>query len=186
MVSGWLFFQRGGAMVRRPACSGEAAIRYGVSRHGKPRMRCKDCGRQFTLNPTWRKVPDETIATIDRLLRERLSLRGIAHATGTSLTFVTRRAAKVFAAAPDPAQVAPPPKKGGRRSPVATRCGVSSATSSPKPGSGWPRGSRAGGSSGCTSAAAARRPPGRSGRACRPSTGRGRRFRPTPGRPTGR
>ena len=170
-------------MSECPRCRCRVTVKAGLTQHGKPRRKCKDCGRQFALNPTWRTVPDETIATIDRLLRERLSLRGIARVTGTSLTFVTKRAAKVIAAAPDPASVAPPlSQKGAWWSSAATRCGGLSAKSSSKPGSGWRRNSTAGGSLGCTSAAAARRRPGRSGRACRPSTAPTRRCRPTPGR----
>ncbi|MCA2526215.1 MAG: IS1 family transposase, partial [Microcystis sp. M61BS1] len=43
-----------------------------------------DCGRQFVINPTNKTVSDETKQLIDKLLLERISLRGIARVTGVS------------------------------------------------------------------------------------------------------
>jgi hypothetical protein len=45
---------------------------------------CKDCKRQFVLNPQWRRISDETKALIDKLLLEKISLAGIARVTGVS------------------------------------------------------------------------------------------------------
>ena len=42
------------------------------------------CGQPFVINPTNKTVSDETKQLIDKLLLERISLRGIARVTGVS------------------------------------------------------------------------------------------------------
>jgi IS1 family transposase len=49
---------------------------------------CKDCGRQFVIDPTNTSIPEETKHLIDKLLLERLSLRGIARVTGVSWSWL--------------------------------------------------------------------------------------------------
>lgn len=71
-------------MARCPECHSEAVIKYGHIHNGKQRLRCKECGRQFTPDAVWRKISEETKALIDRLLVKRLSLAGIARAVGVS------------------------------------------------------------------------------------------------------
>ena len=46
--------------------------------------KCRRCGRQFVEHPANKAIPDETRAIIDSLLLERISLAGIAQATGLS------------------------------------------------------------------------------------------------------
>jgi transposase-like protein len=48
-------------------------IKYGSTHNGKPKRKCKDCGRQFVINPTNKTVSDETKQLIDKLLLERIS-----------------------------------------------------------------------------------------------------------------
>jgi len=45
---------------------------------------CKDCHRQFVVNPTHRQIPQATKQLIDKLLLERISLAAIARVTGVS------------------------------------------------------------------------------------------------------
>jgi transposase-like protein len=45
-----------------PRCQSERVIKNGRIHSGKPKWMCKDCKRQFVLNPTWRRVSDETKA----------------------------------------------------------------------------------------------------------------------------
>ncbi len=59
-------------------------IKNGSIHNGKPKRQCKECGRQFVINPTNKTVSDETKQLIDKLLLERISLRGIARVTGVS------------------------------------------------------------------------------------------------------
>ena len=56
--------------------------------NGQPKNECKDCGRQFVINPSQKKVSDETKQLIDKLLLERISLRGIARVTGVSWSWL--------------------------------------------------------------------------------------------------
>jgi insertion element IS1 protein InsB len=67
-----------------PRCQSERLIKNGRIHTGKPKWMCKDCKRQFVLDPQWRRISDETKALIDKLLLEKISLAGIARVTGVS------------------------------------------------------------------------------------------------------
>ena len=67
-----------------PRCHSERLIKNGRIHTGKPKWMCKDCKRQFVLDPQWRRISDETKALIDKLLLEKISLAGIARVTGVS------------------------------------------------------------------------------------------------------
>ncbi len=63
-----------------PACGSVHLIKNGSTHHGKPKHQCKICGRHFIDNPTKSTVLQEIKQLIDRLLLERISLRGIVTA----------------------------------------------------------------------------------------------------------
>jgi insertion element IS1 protein InsB len=67
-----------------PNCQGTQVIKNGTIHNGKPKWKCKQCGRQFVLNPTQRRISDEIKQMIDKLLLERISLAGIVRVTGVS------------------------------------------------------------------------------------------------------
>ena len=67
-----------------PACDSDHVVKNGKIHNGKQNHRCKDCGRQFVEHPTNKVISEETKAIIDGLLLERISLAGIARATGVS------------------------------------------------------------------------------------------------------
>lgn len=67
-----------------PQCESDQIIKNGSTHNAKSKYKCKDCGRQFVENPTKVYVSPQTKALIDRLLLERISLRGIARVTGVS------------------------------------------------------------------------------------------------------
>ena len=71
-----------------PKCGSYHTIKNGSTHNGKPKRQCKDCGRQFVINPTNKTVSDETKQLIDKLLLERISLRGIARVTGVSWSWL--------------------------------------------------------------------------------------------------
>lgn len=50
--------------------------------------RCRDCGRQFVLDPQWRPIFEEMKGIIDRLLLEIFSNAGIARALQISELWV--------------------------------------------------------------------------------------------------
>ncbi len=65
-------------------CGSKHLIKNGSVHNGKPKHQCKNCGYQFVANPTKTTVLSETKQLIDRLLLERISLRGIARVTQVS------------------------------------------------------------------------------------------------------
>jgi len=71
-----------------PTCRSERIWKNGYIHNGKPKFRCKDCGRQFVLNPQNKIIPPETWQTVDKLLLERLSVAAISRVTGISETWL--------------------------------------------------------------------------------------------------
>ncbi len=71
-----------------PNCSSGQLIKNGSVHHSKPKHQCKSCGRQFVVNPTKTTVSKEIKQFIDRLLLERISLRGIARVTQVSWSWL--------------------------------------------------------------------------------------------------
>jgi insertion element IS1 protein InsB len=67
-----------------PNCQGTQIIKNGTIHNGKPKWKCKACGRQFVANPAQHRIADETKQLIDKLLLERVSLAGIVRVTGVS------------------------------------------------------------------------------------------------------
>jgi DNA-directed RNA polymerase subunit RPC12/RpoP len=71
-----------------PRCGSTEIVKNGSVANGKPKCKCQDCGRQFVENLTKKAVSAETKQLIDKLLLERISLRGIARVTGVSWSFL--------------------------------------------------------------------------------------------------
>ena len=73
-----------------PHCHSKRVIKNGSIHTGKPKYKCKDCNKQFVENPTPQCVPQEKRDIIDKLLLEKISLRGIARSVGVSLSWLQR------------------------------------------------------------------------------------------------
>ena len=73
-----------------PNCGSEDVSRNGHTRHGKQNYKCRDCRRQFVLDPQWQMLSEEQKGLIERLLLERLSLAGIARVLQLSEDCVQR------------------------------------------------------------------------------------------------
>jgi insertion element IS1 protein InsB len=71
-----------------PRCQGSRVIKNGSIHNGKPKWKCKECGRQFVVASAQRLISQETRQTIDKLLLERISLAGIVRVTGVSLRWL--------------------------------------------------------------------------------------------------
>jgi len=71
-----------------PTCGSEHLIKNGSVHNGKPKCQCKSCGHQFVVNLTKITVSQEIKQLIDRLLLERISLRGIARVTQVSWSWL--------------------------------------------------------------------------------------------------
>ena len=67
-----------------PRCGSYHTIKNGSVHNGKPKNQCKNCGRQFVIHLTQKTVSDDTKNLIDKLLLERISLRGIVRVTRVS------------------------------------------------------------------------------------------------------
>jgi transposase-like protein len=93
-----------------PNCGSHHRIKNGSIHNGKPKRQCKECGRQFVINPTNKTVSDETKQLIDKLLLERISLRGIARVTGVSWSWLQNYVNNKLAAVPRQIKVSDKPK----------------------------------------------------------------------------
>ena len=65
-----------------PRCGSPKYKKNGRIHNGKQNHQCKDCGRQFVQGFAQYRIADDTRALIERLLVERISLRGICRAVG--------------------------------------------------------------------------------------------------------
>jgi insertion element IS1 protein InsB len=73
-----------------PNCGSEEVSRNGQTRHGKQNYKCRECGRQFVLNPAWKAITKEQQQLIQRMLLERISQAGIARVLQVSEDTVQR------------------------------------------------------------------------------------------------
>lgn len=96
-----------------PCCQSLAFVRNGLNRHGDQNHRCRDCGRQFVLDPQNKIISEETKALIRSLLLERLSLNGICRVTGVSQTWLLNFIAAEYAQVPRNLDVCVPPESTG-------------------------------------------------------------------------
>ena len=54
----------------------EEVIRNGHTRHRKQNYKCRECGRQFVLNPAWKAITPEQQELMSRMLLEVFLRRG--------------------------------------------------------------------------------------------------------------
>ena len=90
-----------------PACGSTRFKKNGHTHNGKQQHQCKACPRQFVQCSEPYRIADETRALIERLLLERISLRGIGRAVGVGLKWLLGFLVQCFAALPDHLHVQP-------------------------------------------------------------------------------
>lgn len=80
------------AVVTRscPSCGSQEISRNGQTWYGKQNYKCRDCGRQFVVDPVWKAMTSARYDLIERLLLERVSLAGIARVLQISEDTVQR------------------------------------------------------------------------------------------------
>jgi len=88
-----------------PSCGSSHTIKNGSTHNGKPKRQCKDCGRQFVLNPHNHIVSSDVKLFIDKLLLERISLRGIARVTSVSFSWLQEYVNTKFRLIPEQVKV---------------------------------------------------------------------------------
>ncbi len=72
-----------------PRCGSDYIVKNGISLSQKQKYKCRDCDKQFVLNPE-KKISEEKKAIIDKLLLEKISLRGIARSVGVSTVWLQK------------------------------------------------------------------------------------------------
>lgn len=90
-----------------PQCGSTWFKRNGHIHTGKQNHRCKVCGRTFVLHPENQMITDEQRALIERLLLERISLRGICRAVDVGLQWLLQLMVERFEAAPEHLNIQP-------------------------------------------------------------------------------
>ncbi|WP_041231830.1 IS1/IS1595 family N-terminal zinc-binding domain-containing protein [Deinococcus peraridilitoris] len=73
-----------------PGCGSERTVKNGHLKSSKQRFLCRVCQRQFVLEPLKHPIDPATKQLVDKLLVERLSLRGICRAVGVSRSWLAR------------------------------------------------------------------------------------------------
>ena len=68
----------------------EEVIRNGHTRDPKQNYKCRECGRQFVLNPAWKAITPEQQELMSRMLLERISQAGMARVLQVSDDTVQR------------------------------------------------------------------------------------------------
>jgi transposase-like protein len=71
-------------LLQCPSCGSNDSNKNGTTRCGKQHYKCRDCGRQFVKNPKSKRLSDDTKATSERLLLEKIPLAGIARSLEVS------------------------------------------------------------------------------------------------------
>ena len=67
-----------------PSCGSTRVVKNGKIHNGKQNHKCRECGRQFVLDPQNRPISDATKRLIDKLLLEKIPLAGIARVAEVS------------------------------------------------------------------------------------------------------
>lgn len=95
-----------------PACGSTRFKKNGRTHNGKQNHHCKACPRQFVQCSEQSCIADETRELIKRLLRERISLRGICRAVGVGLKWLLGFLVQCVEALPDHLHVHPVTRHG--------------------------------------------------------------------------
>ena len=97
-------------MIVRDACPACGSTRFKKNGHihnGKQNHQCKTCPRQFVQCSEQCLISDDKRGLIERLLVERISLRGICRAVGVTLKWLLSFLVQCFEALPDHLHVRP-------------------------------------------------------------------------------
>jgi insertion element IS1 protein InsB len=90
-----------------PRCKSPKSKKNGHIHTGKQNHQCKNCGRQFVQGFAQYRISDDTRALIERLLVERISLRGICRAVDVGLKWLLGFLVQCIEALPDHLHVQP-------------------------------------------------------------------------------
>ena len=91
--------------MKCPKCSSQQIVKNGHIHTGKPKFKCKNCGRQFVQDPQNKVISAETKSLINKLLLEKLPLAGIARVTGVSERWLQTYVNQLYQQVPRQAQL---------------------------------------------------------------------------------
>jgi transposase-like protein len=84
-----------------PACASLRVKLNGHIHNGKQNYLCRDCGRQFVLNPTQKRVSEAEKEMINKLLLEKIPLAGISRVVGVSQLWLQGYISNLYQTVPD-------------------------------------------------------------------------------------
>ena len=87
-------------MLICPDCQGGKIVKNGRTHYGRQNHKCKDCKRQF-VDHNQHTITPERQEDVAALLRERISLRGIARAMTVSITWLMDFAVQQWKSTPE-------------------------------------------------------------------------------------
>jgi insertion element IS1 protein InsB len=87
--------------VSCPDCQSKRFVKNGINKHFEQNHLCKDCGRQFILDPISHQISEQTKDLVSKLLLERLSLEGICRVTGVSQTWLMGYITELYSLVPN-------------------------------------------------------------------------------------
>jgi insertion element IS1 protein InsB len=90
-----------------PRCKSAKFKKNGHIHNRKQNHHCHDCGRQFVQCFEQYRIAEDKRGLIERLLRERISLRGICRAVGVTLKWLLGFLVQCFETLPDHLHVQP-------------------------------------------------------------------------------
>ncbi len=93
-----------------PNCGSNRLTKNGSIHNKKPKYGCQDCGHHFVKNSTKIWITQQQKELIDKLLLERISLRGIARVVGVSWRWLQNYINKKFEQVPRQVKVLDKPK----------------------------------------------------------------------------
>ena len=88
-----------------PSCGSHNIVRNGRIHNGKQNHKCRDCGRQFVINPQQKLIDQATKELIDKLLLEKLPLAGIARVCDVSESWLQGYVNQKYASVPQQVSV---------------------------------------------------------------------------------
>jgi IS1 family transposase/transposase-like protein len=81
-------------------CASEYVVKNGSNGVGKPKLLCRNCGRQFVIDPQNKIISEEQKELIDKLMLEKVPLAGIARVVGVSERWLQTYANSKYEAVP--------------------------------------------------------------------------------------
>lgn len=84
-----------------PECGSKNFKKNGHTHNGKQNHQCKDCKREFVLNPEKKTISEEKKELIKKLLLEKIALRGICRVVDVSLQWLSGFIITIYDALPD-------------------------------------------------------------------------------------